>query len=165
VTYKKRCMKNLILILACCILVFASCGTSKKLENANSQIASLQGQVSNLTGQVDALNKQTTQQKEVIGDLKKENIQYAQKAEQCRKVEEALRQKKAKLDQALAARGTSLEQIEAKAEAAVRKLQEAGCEVTYKNGRFHISVPDTYSYQSGSATVGPQGREALNVVA
>ena len=150
-------MKQTILALAAC-LALASCGASKKLKSANEQIQSL-------NGKVDELNKQLAQNEKTIGELKAENLQYGKEAENYRKIEEALRQKKARLDQALAARGTSLEQIEAKAQDAVRKLQEAGCEVSYRNGRFHILVPENYSYGSGSASIGPKGREALNVVA
>jgi len=151
-------MKQSILVLAAAGLMLASCGTSKKLKDANTQIETL-------NSKVDGLNKQVAQQDKTISELKAENLQYSKEAENCRKMEEAIRAKKAKLDQALAARGTSLEQIEAKATDAVRKLQDAGCEVTYKNGRFHIAVPDSYTYEKGSSTVGPKGREALNVVA
>lgn len=100
-----------------------------------------------------------------ISDLKMANEVNSRDAAACRIVAEELRKKKEKLDQALAARGTSLEEIEVKAQRAVRSLQEAGCDVTYRNGRFHITVPDSYTYQTGSSTVGPKGREALNVVA
>jgi chemotaxis protein MotB len=157
-------MKQTILALAA-VLVLASCGTSKKLKSANAQIETLNSKVNDLNKQVDDQNKQVAQNQKTISELKAENLQYSKEAENCRKIEEAIRQKKAKLDQALAARGTSLEQIEAKAEDAVKKLQDAGCEVTYKNGRFHIALPDNYTYQKGSASVGPKGREALNVVA
>jgi chemotaxis protein MotB len=150
-------MKNYILAISAC-LALTSCGTSKKLKSANEQIGVLNSKVAEQS-------KQLGQQDKLITDLKAENLQYGKEAENCRKIEEAIRQKKAKLDQALAARGTSLEEIEGKAVAAVQKLQDAGCEVTYRNGRFHITLPDTYSYQSGSSAVGPKGREALNVVA
>ena len=150
-------MKQTILALAAC-LVLASCGTSKKLKSANDQIQTL-------NSKVDEQNKQLAQNEKMIKELKTENLQYGKEAENCRKIEEAIRQKKAKLDQALAARGTSLEKIEAKAVAAVQQLQNAGCEVTYRNGRFHVALPDTYTFNTGSATIAPKGREALNVVA
>ena len=115
-------MKQTILALAAC-LVLASCGTSKKLKSANDQILTL-------NSKVDEQSKQLAQNEKTISELKTENLQYSKEAENCRKIEEAIRQKKAKLDQALAARGTSLEKIEAKAVAAVQQLQDAGCEVT-----------------------------------
>jgi len=151
-------MKKTFVILAAAGLMLASCGTSKKLKDANSQIQTLNSKVGDL-------NKQVAQNEKTISELKAENLQYGKEAENYRKIEEAIRQKKAKLDQALAAKGTSLEQIEAKAESAVRKLQDAGCTVTYKNQRFHVILPDTYSYKVGSAAIAPRGREALNVVA
>lgn len=150
-------MKQTMMALAACVLL-ASCGASKKLKSANEQIQAL-------NTKVEDMGKQLAQNEKTISELKAENLQYGKEAENYRKIEEELRQKKAKLDQALAARGTSLEDIEAKAQRAVQQLQEAGCEVTYRNGRFHILVPDSYSYQVGSSSIGPKGREALNVVA
>jgi len=150
-------MKQTILAIVAC-LALTACGTNKKLQSANSQIQSLNGKLEDLNKQV-ALNEKT------ISELKGENLQYGKELENYRKVEQAIIQKKEKLDQALAARGTSLQEIEAKAVSAVDKLEAAGCEVNYKNGRFHIAVPDTYTYKSGSAAIGPKGREALNVVA
>lgn len=139
-------------------LILASCGTSKKLESANARIAELNTQVASQQA------KQAESDK-LIADLQKANEINSKDAAECRAAKELLRQKKDKLDEELAARGTSLEKLTAKAETAVRNLREAGHEVTYENGRFHIIVADEFGYQTGSASVGPKGREALNVVA
>lgn len=145
-----------VLIISCGLL--ASCGTSKKLETANAQITQLNGQVSQF-------NNQLSEKDKVIVELKEANEINSRDAADCRIAKEALRRKKEKLDQELAARGTSLEQLEAKAEQSIRNLQAAGCQVDYKNGRFHITVPDEFVFGSGKKDVGPKGREALNVVA
>ncbi len=150
-------MKYVIMSMAVCTIL-ASCGASKQLKSANDQIAQLTAKNQELTGKAAEADK-------LIADLKQANEINSRDAAACRAMAEQLRKKKEKLDQALAAQGTSLADIEARAQSAVRKLQDAGCEVSYRNGRFHINVPDSYSYQSGSSTVGPKGREALNVVA
>lgn len=145
-----------VLIISCGLL--ASCGTSKKLETANAQITQLNGQVSQL-------NSQLSEKDKAIAELKEANEINSRDAADCRIAKEALRRKKENLDKELAARGTSLEQLEAKAQQSIRNLQAAGCEVDYSNGRFHISVPDEFVFASGSKVVGSKGREALNVVA
>jgi chemotaxis protein MotB len=139
-------------------LILSSCGTSKKLETANSE-------VSRLNSQLEQLNKKQAESEKLIADLQKANEINSRDAADCRAAKEQLRQKKEKLDKELAARGTSLEELNAKAEKAVANLRAAGCEVTYEDGRFHIIVPDEYNFQPGSVRVGQKAREALNVVA
>lgn len=151
-------MKYSLLALGTLLFLLSSCGASKKLEQANTQL-----------GQLTETNAKQAQQLNAyeadIKRLKEENIVYGKEAEACRIAEQNLRAKKKKLDEELAARGTSWQQIEDKAAKAVTDLRNAGCEVNYQNGRFHITVPDEFSFQSGSASVAPKGREALNVVA
>ena len=151
-------MKKVLLILSATGLLLASCGTSKKLKSANAQIEQLNAQNAQLNSKIAENEKQ-------IADLKQANEINSRDAADCRIAKEAMRRKKEKLDKELAARGTSLEEIEARAEASVKKLRDAGCDVTYKEGRFHITVPDSFTYKSGSYSVGPRGKEALNVVA
>ena len=140
------------------VVFLNSCGTSKKLESANAQIADLNSQLASQKA------KQAESDK-LISDLQKANEINSRDAADCRAAKEALRQKKEKLDQELAARGTSLDKLIEKEEAAVRKFKEIGCTVEYTNGRYHITVPDEFVFESGSAKVKAKGREALNVVA
>ena len=151
-------MTKSIFALAISAMVFASCGTSKKLESS-------QAQVEQLNSQVGQLNAKNAENEKLIADLQRANEINSKDAAECRAAKEALRKRKEKLDQELAARGTSLQELEAKAEASVRNLRNAGCEVNYQNGRFHITVPDDFTFKTGSASVGNKGREALNVVA
>jgi chemotaxis protein MotB len=151
-------MKKSIFAIAISWVVLASCGTSKKLESS-------QAQVEQLNSQVTQLNAKNTENEKLIAELQRANEINSKDAAECRAAKEALRKRKEKLDQELAARGTSLKEIEAKAEASIQNLKNAGCEVDYKNGRFHITVPDDFTFKLGSSSVGPKGREALNVVA
>jgi chemotaxis protein MotB len=151
-------MKIIVPVVLIASAMMVSCGTSKKLDSANAQIAQLNGQVAQLNGKISENENQ-------IGELQKANEINSRDAADCRAAKLELRMKKEKLDKELAARGTSLEQIEAKAETAVGKLRDAGCDVDYKNGRFLISVPDEFTFKKGSAIVGPKAREALNIVA
>jgi len=158
-------MKHSIYGFVLAALLLASCVSSKKYQSANLQIDQLNNQVSQLNSKIADNQKQISDNSKLITELQKANEVNSKDAADCRAVKEELRRKKENLDKALAARGTSLEEIEAKAEAAVKKFEDIGCEVSYKNGRFHISIPDNFSFKSGSATVAPKGREALNIVA
>ncbi|MGB4771040.1 MAG: OmpA family protein [Chitinophagaceae bacterium] len=151
-------MKYSFLALGTVLFLLSSCGASKKLEQANTQL-------SQLTETNAKQAQQLTAYEADIKRLKEENIVYGKEAEACRIMEQNIRAKKQKLDEELAARGTSWQQIEDRAAKAVTDLRSAGCEVNYQNGRFYITVPDEFTFKSGSATVAPKGREALNVVA
>lgn len=144
-------MTRTVLLISASWILLASCGTGKKLTEANDRI-------NELTGKAAAYEKE-------IADLKRANELDARDAAQYRIAKENLERKKAELDKKLADRGTSFKQIEENAMSAVKKLEQAGCEVTYGNGRFHVAIPDSYAFKPGSSVVGPKGREALNVVA
>lgn len=144
-------MLRSITVMGASLVVLSSCGTGKKLAEANDRISELS-------------SKAAAYEKE-IADLKRANELDARDAAQYRIAKENLDRKKAEIEKGLAARGTSLREIEDRAVASVKKLEDAGCEVTYRNGRFHVAIPDSYAFKPGSSTIGPKGREALNVIA
>jgi chemotaxis protein MotB len=151
-------MKQTLFALALGSIVLASCGTGKKLTAANEENARLNSVVTDQAGKLAANDKE-------IAQLKTENLQYGKEAEDCRKAKAAIAQRLENLDKALEERGTSMKQIRDKAEAAVSKFQDAGAEVTYKNGLVHVNFQDKFFFKSGSSVIGVKGRESLNMVA
>lgn len=153
-------MRNLkaIIFSLWCGIIFASCVSSKKFEAANAQINSLNSQVETLNQKVTASDKE-------IAQLKTENIQYGKEAEDCRKAKAAIAQRFDNLNNALAAKGTSMEQIRAKTEKALKTFEDQGATVTYKNGLVHINFEDDFFFKPGSSTIATRGRESLNTVA
>ncbi|ULQ52787.1 OmpA/MotB family protein [Flavihumibacter fluvii] len=151
-------MKQTIIILAAAGIIFSSCSTGKKLKAATAENETLKGQV-------ETLNKQVAEDQNAISQLKAENIQYGNEAEDCRKVKAAMAHRMENLDKALAEYGTSMKQIQEKAAAAIAKFQEDGGDVTYRNGLIHINILDKYFFKSGSSTIGVKGRESLNMLA
>lgn len=145
-------------VLLSAVVFLHSCGTSKKLETA-------QGQINQLNSQVTALNASIAEKDKQIAELQRANEINSRDAADCRAAKEVLRKKRENLDRELAARGMTFDQLIEKEEAAVRKFKEAGCEVNYKNGRYHVIVPDEFVFKTGSAKVESKGRLALNVVA
>lgn len=151
-------MKQALLSITVASVLFTSCVSSKKYKSVNAQNAALNSQVAGLNAKVADNEKQ-------INQLKAENIQYGNEAEDCRKMKAAVNQKMENFNKALAEKGTSMKQIEAKIETAINKFEDAGATVTYKSGRVHVNFEDDFFFRSGSSTVGPRGREALNTVA
>jgi chemotaxis protein MotB len=151
-------MKQSILVLAAAGLLFASCGTSKKLEQTTTEL--------NQMKEVNAQQSQKiTAYESDIKQLKEENIKYSKEAEDCRKAKEALAQRADNLNKALAEEGTSMQEIQAKAAMALQRFEDQGATVTYKNGLIHINFTDDFFFRTGSSTIAPRGREALNTVA
>jgi chemotaxis protein MotB len=150
-------MKQVFFLLAGATLL-VSCGASKKLKSAESQINTLNGQVTSLNTQVADYTKQVEQ-------LKTENVQYSREAEDCRKIKENLTNKLKKLNDELAAQGTSMKQIIEKVDQSLTKFEDAGADVRIIDGMVHINFPDDFFFKSGSSTIGVRGRESLNIVA
>jgi chemotaxis protein MotB len=151
-------MKSIIISITAAGLLFSSCGPSKELQSANTQIATLNNQVANLNGKIADQEKQ-------ISQLKKENIAYGKEAEDCRKAKAAIAQKLDNINTNLAEKGTSMKKIQEKVQAAINKFEEEGATVTYKNGLVHINYTDDFFFKSGSSNIAVRGREALNTVA
>lgn len=140
------------------VLALSSCGASKKLETANAQI-------NTLNGQVETLNQKVAANEKEISQLKTENIQYGKEAEDCRKAKAAIAQRLENLNNALAEKGTSMKQIKANVDKALQEFNAQGATVTYENGMVHINFKNDFFFKSGSSTIAPRGREALNTVA
>ena len=151
-------MKHSILALATIGMLFASCGTSKKLEKANNEL-----------NQAKEVNSQQAQKitayESDIKQLKEENIKYGKEAEDCRKAKEAIAQRADNLNKALAEEGTSMQEIRNRAAMALQRFEDQGATVTYKNGLIRINFTDDFFFKTGSSYIAPRGREALNTVA
>jgi chemotaxis protein MotB len=139
-------------------LAMVSCGASKKLSAASAEVARLNSVVTEQVG------KLATSEKE-IAQLKTENIQYGKEAQACRVARATIEEKLGNIEKNLAAKGTSMQEIRQRVAVAIGKFQDAGADVSVKNGMVHISFTDRFFFKSGSSSIGVQGREALNTVA
>ena len=145
-------------LLMFCLGCFASCVSTKKYQAANDQLASLQNTNAQLATQITKLNAD-------ISQLKTENLAYGKEAEACRKAKELIAEKLENLNNNLAAKGTSVKEIEDRFNASINTFEESGANVVTKNGLVYITYPDKYFFKTGSSFVGETGREALNIVA
>ena len=144
-------------ILPVLVSLFA-CGTAKKLEQTTIELNQVKEASSQQAQKITAYEAD-------IKQLKQENIQYSKEAEECRKAKEAMAQRAENLEKALAEEGTSMQQLRDKTAEALQRFEHQGADVTYKNGLVRINFPDDFFFKSGSSTIAPRGREALNTVA
>ncbi len=148
---------NYVLIVPVLASLFA-CGTSKKLEQTTNELNQLKETNAKQAQKITAYEAD-------IKQLKEENIQYGKEAEDCRKAKEAMAQRAENLEKALAEEGTSMKELRDKTAEALMRFAGQGANVTYKNGLVRINFPDDFFFKSGSSTIAPRGREALNTVA
>lgn len=140
------------------LLLLSACGTGKKLEQTTATLNQLQTDYAKQTERMTSLNGE-------IAQLKKENIAYSAEMQQCREAKEAIQSNLAAMNKALSEQGTSFRQIYQQAESALLKFEEAGATVEYRNGLIHIRLADELMFTSGSASLGWEGKQALQVVA
>lgn len=138
--------------------LLSSCGTGKKLEQTTAALNQLQTDYAKQTEMIASLNGE-------VGQLKKENMTYATEMQQCREAKEALQSNLTAMNKALGEQGTSFRQIYQKAEAALLKFEDAGVKVEYRNGLIYLRLADELMFTSGSANLGWEGKQALQVVA
>jgi chemotaxis protein MotB len=151
-------MKQSILLLAILVIIFSSCVSSKKYKSATAQI-------DNLNAQVATLNTKVADDEKQISQLKTENIQYGQEAEDCRKAKAAVKQRLDNLEAALEEQNSSMEKIQENVEKGFKPFLDAGATLTYEDGLVHINFTDKFFFKEGSSTIATQGRVSLNTVA
>lgn len=151
-------MKQMFFYFSLAGLVLTSCVSKKKLEAASAQVESLHAQV-------DSLVKINQSGQQFISQLKAENIQYGQEAQDCKKAKEAYSARVDAFNKTLEENGTSMEQIRAKIENSLATFKDAGITSKYKNGLVYISMQDKLMFPSGSVKLNDEGRQALSVIA
>lgn len=172
-TFNQTYMRKLILgILIVNALFIISCGPSKELLSTRSRVDSLGNVVNQLNNQISQLNTQVNQLNSSVASgnaqitqLKNQNAVAMQEASDCKQAKEAVARRMEELNQAMEANGISMKEIRRKAAEALVQFADAGVDVSYKNGLVYISLQDALIFDPGSAKLGKNGQQALEVVA
>jgi len=139
-------------------VIISSCGSGKKLEASNAQIADLQSQNSQLNGEVSNLKKQ-------VSDLNSQNQainnQFNSYKQQCQANEAEL----AEMQGALNELHDNFEKLEKRLETALADFQDKGLDVYSKDGVIYVDMEDNLLYKVGSAKLSPDGKKALGNLA
>jgi chemotaxis protein MotB len=152
-------MKATLLTLATGVILMAttSCGTGKKLKASTAQNDSLRTVISDQNTKLSGYEND-------INQLNQKNAATAKSVEDCNKEKEAISKRADELNKTLTDQKNSMEQIRKQAAEALNKFQGSGVEVTTKDGLVYISMQDKLLFNSGSAQLGKEGKEALSIV-
>ena len=157
--------KTIIPLLLLAAGISSSCGSSKKLEAANSQIAELQAQNSDLSSKneqlnsnVSSLNKQVT---DLTAEQKKVNDQFNSYKKECQENEAELKEMQA----AMSEMQSNFAKLESRLETALADFKDKGLDVYSKDGVIYVDMEDNLLYKTGSAALSSSGKKALGNLA
>ena len=150
--------KSMVFFLLVGAVILSSCGTGKKLETANAQIADLQSQNTQLTSTNNDLKKQ-------VADLTSQNSNLNTQFDSYKKDCQAKEQELKEVNEAMAQLHQDVQQLVEKIEAAEADFENKGLEVYSKDGIIHVDMKDNLLYKSGSAKLSDDGKKALGNLA
>ena len=157
--------KSTVLFLLLGAGILSSCGTGKKLENANAQIADLQSQNSQLTTANNDLKKQVTDLTTQNSGLTTQNSSLTAQFESYKKDCQAKEQELKEMSEAMNELHKDVQELVEKIEAAEADFESKGFEVYSKDGIVHVDMKDNLLYKSGSAKLSDDGKKALGNLA
>ena len=150
--------KSTVFFLLVGAVILSSCGTGKKLETANAQIADLQSQNSQLTSANNDLKKQ-------VSDLTSQNgtltTQFDTYKKQCQANEQELKE----VNDAMSELADNVMALQAKVDSAEAEFNDKGLEVRSENGVVYVDMKDNLLYKTGSAKLSEDGKKALGNLA
>lgn len=152
-------MKSTLLALVSGVILLAStsCGPSKKLKASRAQNDSLTVALNEAKTKISGYENDITQ-------LNQKNAAATKSTEDCLKEKQQITKRADELNKTLTDQKNSMEQIRKQAAEALNKFQGSGVEVTTKDGLVYISMQDKLLFNSGSAQLGKEGKEALAIV-
>jgi len=157
--------KSTVLFLLLGAGILSSCGTGKKLENANAQIADLQSQNSQLTTANNDLKKQVTDLTSQNSSLTTQNSSLTSQFDSYKKDCQAKEQELKEMSEAMNELHKDVQELVEKIEAAEADFESKGFEVYSKDGIVHVDMKDNLLYKSGSAKLSDDGKKALGNLA
>jgi len=153
--------KKIIPTLVIAILLFSSCGPSKKLRKANDEIAAQNANITILTNKNNELQKQaddcTRQVANLTASNKAVNDEFSRYKSNC----DVTTQKYNELVAAITEINNSLAELEQKLQVAMADFKDKGVEVQMKDGLVYVKMQDNLMYKSGSSALSKEGKKAL----
>jgi len=158
-------MKHLFIPVTIICLFTASCGTGKKLDQANQQNILL-------TGELTKLKETNAQLIAMIAGLNQQADGWKIQKDQCDSELRAANESNIsttrrfnELSICIDEQVDTLKQIRIKAFKELSAYDGSMVRVAYRNGMVYISMQDQFMFPSGSTNLNPGGKKALSVVA
>jgi chemotaxis protein MotB len=154
-------------IITCLLLYVActSCGTTKKLNEANKQIDSLHFRVTELTAHNAEEKAGLSECNLHAMQLEDSSRSFHQNLTEAHEVNTRLEQKLNEMDRVMDNQSVSLNEIRKKIAEGLHQMQDTGIIVKYMNGMIFVSVQDQFLFSSGSIKISKGARPALSVIA
>lgn|SRR6478735_3543701 len=157
--------KSSILAIFCVAFICYSCGPSKKLKASEAEVVQLTNSVTELrVANSDLISKNNDLQKQV-SDLTNSSQVAKQEFEKYKADCASSKERLQVLESALSEMYNNLQEVEKAIEEGMVNFAGKGVEVHYKDGLVYVDMQDNLLYQSGSSTVGPEGKKALAALA
>ena len=158
----KRSISVVLLLLT--TLLF-SCVSSKKYKGANTEIEQLKSANQQNEATIKSLQQQTNQLTAENKSVGSDFSNYKTKCEATEK-EFAATQKELDAQKAiLQEQYKTMQEVKEKMMAAMADFANQGVEVFEKDGHVYVNMQDNLLYKSGSATIGNDGKKALEALA
>ncbi len=159
---KSKLTSGLIIIS---VIALSSCGASKKLKASEEKVSSLTSQLSSCNTNVASANAKIGDLNKQVSTLTATNQALAGDAAKYKALKAENEMNKQQMDAALAAQGTSMNEIQTKLVAGLGALIDSGIDVTYKEGLLHIQLPEKMLFKSGNAVLGKSSKAELSPLA
>jgi len=140
------------------VVSFTSCVSSKKYKSSVAQNDSLRTANTDLTNKVTGLQKDLDESKTNADKAAKDLAAYTQECEAAKQKLEAARAK-------MQSEYDIVQEVAKKIEEAEADFKSKGVEVVTKDGIIYVDMADNLLYKTGSASIGKDGKKALEALA
>jgi chemotaxis protein MotB len=158
-------MKNLFVPVTIICLFTISCGTGKKLEQANQQNILLTSELAKQKETNAQLNALITGLTGQSNEWKIQNDKCVSELRAANESNLTTTRRFNELSNCLDEQADTLKQIKIKAFKELSAYDGSQVRVAYRNGMVYISMQDQFMFPSGSTKLNPGGKKALSVVA
>lgn len=154
-----------ILPLGLAISVLSSCGTGKKLQTATAEIAELKSNIDLLLSKNKDQSTEISRLKSANENVVAEYSNYKKECDITKANYASAKEDLNEIEEYLEEQYDMLQEVEDKVEKAMLDFADKGVDVYYKDGFVYVSMSDQLLYKSGSATLGTDGKKALQALA
>ena len=157
--------KPFTVVLLILTTFFFSCVSSKKYKGANNEIEQLKSANQQNAATISSLQKQTNELTAENKSVGSDFSNYKTKCEAAQKEFETTQKELDAQKAILQEEYKTMQQVKDKLTTAMADFANQGVEIFEKDGHVYVNMQDNLLYKSGSATIGNDGKKALEALA
>ena len=147
------------------VLLISSCGTNKKLQQAQTDLQTAENQIKQLEEKNAALNNNVETLKKDVATSDNRNKALTTEFNEYKKTCQENEEKLSVMREILMEEAENLARLEEILDSALADFDDKGVHVYIKNGLLYVSLEDDILYKTGSAKLGESGKKALGTLA